>query len=159
MCRGLIALRSVWRSLPSSFPRALIDRATNTAATVATAVRAESFSIGLVNPDRSQFLKRVAITIRYLLGRLLVRSSCLCFREVRATLLNKRCERFLCFRRAHSRSELFVLDFYRLRDLLTLRMLHQSLASLQSARRFRRQLFSCFGRGGQQFFVGHNTGD
>src|SRR6266851_4740662 len=83
----------------------------------------------------------------------------LCSLEIGRTLFKKRCERFLCFRRAHSRSELFVLDFYRLRDLLALRMLHQSLASLQSARRFRSQLLSCFDRGGQQFFVGHNTGD
>src|SRR6266853_950979 len=42
----------------------------------------------------------------------------LCSLEIGRTLFKKRCERFLCFRRAHSRSELFVLDFYRLRDLL-----------------------------------------
>src|SRR5258705_13263344 len=83
----------------------------------------------------------------------------LCSLEIGRTLFKKCCERFLCFSRTHSRGELFVLDFYRLRDLLALRMLHQSLASLQSASRFRSQLLSCFGRGGKQFFVGHNTGD
>src|SRR5258708_2628199 len=83
----------------------------------------------------------------------------LCSLEIGRTLFKKRCERFFCFRRAHSRGELFVLDFYRLRDLLALSTLHQSLASLQSARRFRGKLLSYFSRGGQQFFVGHNTGD
>src|SRR6266404_8846298 len=83
----------------------------------------------------------------------------LCSLEVRRTLFKERCERLLCFRRAHPRGELFVLDFYRLRDLLALRMLHQSLASLQRTWRFRSQLLSCFRRGGQQFFVGHYTGD
>src|SRR6266700_5177440 len=83
----------------------------------------------------------------------------LCSLEIGSTLFKKRCERFLCLSRTHSRGELFILDFYRLRDLLALRMLHQSLGSLQSAWRFRSQLLSCFGGGVQQFFVVHNKGD
>src|SRR6266581_2321040 len=86
----------------------------------------------------------------------IVRRALAHFGEIRRALLKKRRERLLGFGGAHAGREFLVLELYHPLKFLARRASHQSLASLQRARRFRCQLLRRLSRYREQLLVGHD---
>src|SRR5882724_1893656 len=92
------------------------------------------------------------------LRRLRSRRPLLCSGEVRWAFLEECCQRLLRVRRAHQRTELLILCFYRLLDLFAFRIDHQSLAGTKRAFRLLREPLGSLRCCLQKFPVRYNPG-